>query len=184
VAQKSSWSPTNSDINSDGFENTKHISISHAPVDGSDGDSYGDYEEEDRLDQLREEAHLEHERRLGEDFRLLNPFTTRPGSPSASSEPSNFRRPRVGSPRTSSEDSTSQRVLDAEARAFVFSADLTWADPAANNDDWGLFAATTSKKKKGKKVKVRHLGYVSDDCKRANHSIGGTGTTASPAASS
>jgi hypothetical protein len=74
----------------------------------------------------------------------------------------------------------------AAAAAASASADLTWADPAANNDDWGSFAATTTagKKKKGKKGKVRHLGYVSDDCERANHSIGGTDTTTSPAASS
>jgi hypothetical protein len=48
----------------------------------------------------------------------------------------------------------------AAAAAASTSADLTWADPAANNDDWGSFAPTTGKKKKGKKGKVRNLGYV------------------------
>jgi type IV secretory pathway VirB10-like protein len=50
----------------------------------------------------------------------------------------------------------------AAAAATSASADLSWAEPPAANDGWASFMATTSagKKKKGKKGKVRHLGYV------------------------
>jgi len=49
----------------------------------------------------------------------------------------------------------------AAAAAAKASADLSWADPAAKDDDWGNFAATTtSKKKKGRKGKVCNLAYV------------------------
>jgi hypothetical protein len=50
----------------------------------------------------------------------------------------------------------------AAAAATKASADLSWAEPAANNDDWGSFAATTTvgKKKKGKKGKVCNLACV------------------------
>jgi hypothetical protein len=54
-----------------------------------------------------------------------------------------------------------EEAAAAAAATASASADLTWADPAANNDDWGSFAATTTgKKKKGKKGKVRNLAYV------------------------
>jgi flagellar biosynthesis GTPase FlhF len=49
----------------------------------------------------------------------------------------------------------------AAAAATSAANDLSWAQPAPTNDDWGSFAApAVGKKKKGKKGKVRHLGYV------------------------
>lgn len=50
----------------------------------------------------------------------------------------------------------------AAAVATSASADLSWANDAPKDDDWGSFAATAvpGKKKKGKKGKVRNLGYV------------------------
>jgi hypothetical protein len=122
VTQKFSRSPTNSDINSDGFENTKHISISPSSRRESDADSYADYEETMRPEDL-------------EQFLIPNPSTTRPSSHSTFSEPSNFRRLRELFPRTSSEDSVSQRVIDAEARADVFTAWLKMKQPRAEWKD-------------------------------------------------
>jgi hypothetical protein len=54
----------------------------------------------------------------------------------------------------------------AAAAAASPTNDLSWAEPATNNDDWGAFAATTAgKKKKGKKGKVRNLGCMMTLCR-------------------
>lgn len=53
----------------------------------------------------------------------------------------------------------------AAAAASSAAADLSWAEPTTNNDDWGSFAPTAGKKKKGKKGKVRNLGYVMTLCR-------------------
>jgi hypothetical protein len=51
---------------------------------------------------------------------------------------------------------------DAAAAAAAASAsnDLSWAEPATNNDDWGGAIAGAGKKKKGKKGKVRNFGCM------------------------
>jgi hypothetical protein len=53
-------------------------------------------------------------------------------------------------------------VAATVAAATGAANNLSWAEPTPGSDDWGSFAATatTGKKKKGKKGKVRHLGYV------------------------
>jgi hypothetical protein len=79
-----------------------------------------------------------------------------------------------------------EEAAAAAAAATSASADLSWADPAPANDGWDSIAATTTagKKKKGKKGKVRHLGYVIDTSLSANFMIGGTNTTSSSTSSS
>jgi hypothetical protein len=53
-------------------------------------------------------------------------------------------------------------AASAAAAAAIATNDLSWAESAPAHDDWGSFAAPVvgKKKKKGKKGKVRHLGYV------------------------
>jgi hypothetical protein len=56
-------------------------------------------------------------------------------------------------------------VVAAAAAATSKVADISWAEPAQNNDEWSSFAAPAGKsKKKGKKGKVRNLGYVMTPC--------------------
>jgi hypothetical protein len=54
------------------------------------------------------------------------------------------------------EEAEAAAAADAAAKA---ANSLSWAEPTTGTDDWGNFAATatTGKKKKGKKGKVRHL---------------------------
>jgi hypothetical protein len=63
--------------------------------------------------------------------------------------------------RKKKEEEEAEAAAKAEADAKAANS-LSWADPTQGGDDWGSFAATapTGKKKKGKKGKVRHLGYV------------------------
>ncbi|KAK7177680.1 hypothetical protein PSPO01_16274 [Paraphaeosphaeria sporulosa] len=61
------------------------------------------------------------------------------------------------------EENEATVVVAAEAVATNASTDISWPEPAStNNDDWESFSATATpgKKKKGKKGKVRHLGYA------------------------
>jgi hypothetical protein len=66
--------------------------------------------------------------------------------------------------RKKEEEEVEEEAAAAATVAAATSAanNLSWAEPTPGSDDWGSFAATatTGKKKKCKKGKVRHLGHV------------------------
>lgn len=77
-------------------------------------------------------------------------------------EPSAVKEEEEAALKKNEEEEEESAAAAAAAVARSASADLSWPEPTAAKDDWGLFATRTTagKKKKGKKGKVSHLGYV------------------------
>lgn len=66
--------------------------------------------------------------------------------------------------RVKKEEEDAAAAAATAAAATSTAADLSWAEPTQNNDDWASLAGPGKSKKKGKKGKVRNFGYVMTPC--------------------